>query len=416
MPGTTAVVFGYGRVVSWSRIFGGVAAACAGVAVLLGAAGRAETGSWLQDPSPTASTGAPEACFQVVARKGLRLSLDAGCSRDPHGEALAYGWDLGDGETASGPLVDHTYGACPRTSSLVALTVTDASGASDAHSRVFDLADLDRDGDRLHACRERGQATSDRRIDTDRDGLDDLVESRWWGRRERVFCGLACSFPNPARRDIYVEVDHMHRLPGPIVDGLRDTFAAHDIDLHVDQGRLGGGGHLRFRASTSFDTSATDDVDRYYNKRFARVRRGVFHYMLIVHSLAGDPGCSIGGLGEVPDRDGRRFGDLVVIFGGCLADRGSGAWIHVFLQELGHNLFGRIDPIEDAYPCSSTGRDRYHDRYHGYAMWPLLGGGGATYHPNRWEVDMRGMGRGIVDKLGSTKRVNKIFEFGYRPC
>jgi PKD repeat protein len=63
-----------------------------------------------------------------VAQAGQSLALDASASYDPTGRPLAsYAWSFGDGATASGPTVTHTY-ATPGTYAL-ALTVAGPSGS-----------------------------------------------------------------------------------------------------------------------------------------------------------------------------------------------------------------------------------------------------------------------------------------------
>ncbi len=206
-----------------------------------------------------------------------------------------------------------------------------------------------------------------------------------------------------------------YRFPRGLVKGFRQTFAEHGITLHIDQGKFGGGDSLEFESSTSF-TTGDDDVDRYYNTKFREPRRGIFHYVLMVNSLAGNPSCTIPALGEVPIWRPKKYGDLVVIFRGCLFDNGNEGLRNAFLQELGHNLFGAIEPAEDRYKCSSSGTDHYHDKYYGYAMYPYLSGGGSTYHPNRWNTDMKDMGDAIRAKFDYKERVNKLFALTDSTC
>jgi hypothetical protein len=54
--------------------------------------------------APTASAGGP-----YTSSPGNAIYLDASASSDPDGDALSYHWDFGDGVTASGPQVAHTF-------------------------------------------------------------------------------------------------------------------------------------------------------------------------------------------------------------------------------------------------------------------------------------------------------------------
>jgi glucose/arabinose dehydrogenase len=56
----------------------------------------------------------------------LAVTLSAAGSSDPEGQELEYAWDLGDGTSASGPVVAHAYAG--HENALVRLTVTDTEG------------------------------------------------------------------------------------------------------------------------------------------------------------------------------------------------------------------------------------------------------------------------------------------------
>jgi PKD repeat protein len=60
--------------------------------------------------------------------KDLTLTADASTSADPDGEIVSYAWDLGDGDTAATPVVEHTYAEAGTYE--VTLTVTDDDGAT----------------------------------------------------------------------------------------------------------------------------------------------------------------------------------------------------------------------------------------------------------------------------------------------
>ncbi len=68
------------------------------------------------------------AAFPEVGAAPLTVVFDGSASTDADGQRLAYDWDFGDGTSASGAVVQHTYteaGAYP-----AQLTVTDTEGAS----------------------------------------------------------------------------------------------------------------------------------------------------------------------------------------------------------------------------------------------------------------------------------------------
>lgn len=401
--------------------------------IALTAAGLIVGAANLAYPGPRVSStdDVPSACFAITVNRALSITADASCSRGAG--RLTYSWAWGDGASSDvGPQASHSYAVCPSATFEVLLSVRDDTGLSSQTSRSVRVQDRDRDGDRLHACLEVLQGTSDRKADFDSDGINDLVESRWWSRADEVFCGRRCALPHPLQRDVYVEVDrmatpvghsHSHRIPRSVVARLVDEFGAHGIRLHVDQGTFGGGETLPHDAAFSWDGSKNDDADRYYNNErrrgFTQARRGIFRYAVVAHALAGDHSCRIAGLGEAPTGHEKRYGDFIVVFRACLdglSDE-SAELAHVFLQELGHNLFGLIQPERDRFPCPrSSGVDPWHDRFYGYAMWPYVGGGGWTYHPRRWQEDMNDMGKSIRRKLGARYHVNKMFLPGPAPC
>ncbi|MGY1825712.1 MULTISPECIES: PKD domain-containing protein [unclassified Blastococcus] len=68
---------------------------------------------------------APEAVLTSTCA-GLTCEFDGSASSDADGPVTSWAWDLGDGTTATGPVVEHAYAAAG--DYLVSLTVTDASG------------------------------------------------------------------------------------------------------------------------------------------------------------------------------------------------------------------------------------------------------------------------------------------------
>ncbi len=84
---------------------------------------------------PTADAGGN--IFGIV---GQAVTFDGSASEDPDaGDELTYEWDFGDGETAEGETVEHTYSTTDLYT--VSLTVTDKRDESDTHE-VFAVIDL----------------------------------------------------------------------------------------------------------------------------------------------------------------------------------------------------------------------------------------------------------------------------------
>lgn len=73
-------------------------------------------------------------CLQLVC------TFDAGASVDPDGNIVSYAWTFGDGETATGPSVSHTYSGGGTYTYTIRLTVTDGSTQTDIDAGTVTLA------------------------------------------------------------------------------------------------------------------------------------------------------------------------------------------------------------------------------------------------------------------------------------
>jgi chitodextrinase/exonuclease III len=73
----------------------------------------------------------------TTAVAGTAIRLDGGGSSDPDGNVVGWTWDFGDGQQASGPVVDHNWAAAG--SYTVQLQVTDDAGATGTFSIVVEV-------------------------------------------------------------------------------------------------------------------------------------------------------------------------------------------------------------------------------------------------------------------------------------
>ena len=81
------------------------------------------------------NNNAPTASFTLDPSSGtapLAISFDASASSDPDGDPLTYSWNFGDGDTANGQVVNHTYTTVG--SFTAVLIVNDGNGGNDTHS------------------------------------------------------------------------------------------------------------------------------------------------------------------------------------------------------------------------------------------------------------------------------------------
>lgn len=65
----------------------------------------------------------------IYGASSLSVNFDGSASYDPEGGPITYEWDFGDGETGTGPVVNHTYSGSGLDSYVAKLTVIDTAGA-----------------------------------------------------------------------------------------------------------------------------------------------------------------------------------------------------------------------------------------------------------------------------------------------
>jgi beta-glucanase (GH16 family)/PKD repeat protein len=85
------------------------------------------------------TTNTPPTASFTFSCSGLSCDFDASASSDSDGTLQSYQWDLGDGNTASGSLVSHSYASAG--DYTVSLTVTDNGGATDVSQSLVSVTD-----------------------------------------------------------------------------------------------------------------------------------------------------------------------------------------------------------------------------------------------------------------------------------
>lgn len=212
------------------------------------------------------------------------------------------------------------------------------------------MEDMDDDG--LNETQEQVQGTLDSSKDTDGDGLDDYIESRWYPDRTSIFCGSLCAYPSPIEKDVYIEVDWMnspsdgsYQPSNAQLNQVISAFEDRGINVHFDTGQYGGGNELSSyegilpfaQDSNNFDFYDYKNGTTTTNINFDSDRERIWHYMISGHQYAENTGSS--GVSYAGDDDFFvSYGlikDSQSSFGYTSLDTAiAGTIIH----ELGHNL------------------------------------------------------------------------------
>jgi hypothetical protein len=119
-------------------------------------------------------------------------------------------------------------------------------------------------------------------LDSDNDGLNNIEEYKTWQWGS-----------DPFRQDLFLEIDQMEKEPGnqektiPLesYDLIRDSHARHNVVWHIDDGRLGGGEMIPYKADFQ-----EQDLNQYYWDYFMHQnasywRRGVFHWGILGYNV-----------------------------------------------------------------------------------------------------------------------------------
>lgn len=190
--------------------------------------------------------------------------------------------------------------------------------------------------------------------DPDNDGLTNYQEyrtSQW--------------LSDPFAQDIFIEVDGMkaerprgepYTFPERSQQLLLNSFAKHNITVHIDQGRMGGGGDLIPYEDGMTGTELQATRMKYFlhgNENYWR--RGVFHYALICHQMewsgrpAGGRMCYI----DMHTIGGQYVRNWAPVFRLQGSNYYQG-FASVFMHELGHTLglshFPGIDNEKSRFP------------------------------------------------------------------
>lgn len=207
--------------------------------------------------------------------------------------------------------------------------------------------------------------------DTDNDGVPDWWEIKWgynpnvWDDHARLDpdgdglnnieeCYTDSWDSSPFHKDVFLEIDWMksnfanasNKPSSFFIEKMVQAFATHNITLHVDEGSLGGGEEVTYRANFSFAELCDYYWNYFLHNDLNNPRKGIFHYCL-VSDYGPSPGFSFIGWDHL---------DSFQISAQAIAAKGthylyprSKLIVGGIIHELGHTLglnvddFGGID-------------------------------------------------------------------------
>ena len=115
-------------------------------------------------------------------------------------------------------------------------------------------------------------------LDPDDDGLSNIQE-----------CYASSWDADPFRKDIFIEFDWMETITAGETNkpdyqefiGIIDSFADHNISLHIDLGNLGGGEQIPYLSNFNYAQLQDYYWNYFLHNDMKNPRKGIFHYGLI---------------------------------------------------------------------------------------------------------------------------------------
>jgi parallel beta-helix repeat protein len=117
-------------------------------------------------------------------------------------------------------------------------------------------------------------------LDPDKDGLNNIEE-----------CYTYKFGSNPFYKDVFLEFDWIAKYPGdtlnkpPLeyIDQMISVFKEHDINLHIDDGRYGGGEEIPYISNFSYADLRDIYWDYFLHNNLNNPRKGIFRYCLVCY-------------------------------------------------------------------------------------------------------------------------------------